>query len=137
MESPSGPAENLSDDDTPCLYDRSMAYLHYCQGSSQWASAMSNLANLVRFSHGPLAYKGTNILLTAIQKVSKLDRAAAAVRAHRRLPEHLGLPHHLRRESRCEGRAGLRLRAEGPPFRAAGCVDASGPIQTDDPVAGL
>ena len=34
-------------------------------------------------SYGPLAYESTNIVLTAIQKVGKLDRAAiaAAVRA--------------------------------------------------------
>ena len=47
-------------------------------------------------SYGPLAYEGANILLTAIQKAGKADRAAVrdAVRATKDYTRHPGLPDH-------------------------------------------
>jgi branched-chain amino acid transport system substrate-binding protein len=45
-------------------------------------------------SYGPLAYEGANILLTAIQKVGKMDRSAIrdAVRATNNYQGILGVP---------------------------------------------
>ena len=53
-------------------------------------------------SYGPLAYEATNIMLEAIKKVGKPDRAAIrdAVRATKDYKGILGYPHHVRRQGR-------------------------------------
>ena len=67
-------------------------------------------------SYGPLAYEAANIILEAVKKIGKADRAAVrdAVRATRNYRGDAGRADHLRRQGRRERRSDLRLQVKGP-----------------------
>jgi ABC-type branched-subunit amino acid transport system substrate-binding protein len=73
-------------------------------------------------SYGPLAYEATNIILSAIEKVGKLDRAAVrdAVRATENYTGNSRFSDHLRRQGRSARGPGLHLPGPGDGVRAGG-----------------
>ena len=71
-------------------------------------------------SYGPLAYEATNIILSAIEKVGKLDRAAIrdAVRATEDYTGILGFPITFDDKGDVQRRPGLHLPGPGDGVRA-------------------
>ncbi len=75
-------------------------------------------------SYGPLAYESTNIVLTAIQKVGKLDRAAiaAAVRATSGYQGILGFPITFDEKGDVKGAQVYIYQVKGDHFEQLGAV---------------
>jgi branched-chain amino acid transport system substrate-binding protein len=75
-------------------------------------------------SYGPLAYESANILLTAIQKVGKMDRAAiaAAVRATSNYGGILGFPLTFDDKGDVQGAQVYIYQVKGDHFEQLGSV---------------